>query len=119
MNLGIDGTSPSIASVSSPSLALEKNSDNAKECLLASNETGLSEKSLDVQEAVEACEAKVQKTRERIEEVKQEIARAEQTYDLLKMDKLHYGELPKLELDLDEELRGLERQQILLEPISK
>ena len=51
--------------------------------------------------------ARLRKTREAIEEVKQTIERAERAYDLNRVAELRYGELPRLEREL-----ALEQQQL-------
>ncbi len=75
-----------------------------------------------------AAISKVQKLREDIERVNAEIARAEQTYDLGKAAELKYGELPKLQAELEKEEaiaetqrgeHGLLRDKVTEEEISR
>ena len=51
--------------------------------------------------------SRLRKTREAIEEVKQEIEQAERAYDLNRVAELRYGELPRLERELELEQQHL------------
>ena len=55
--------------------------------------------------------ARLRKTREAIEEVKQSIERAERAYDLNRVAELRYGELPRLERELAIEQQQLGKKQ--------
>jgi ATP-dependent Clp protease ATP-binding subunit ClpB len=55
--------------------------------------------------------ARLRKIRQQIEEVKQQIERAERAYDLNRVAELRYGELPRLERELALEEQGLLKKQ--------
>jgi ATP-dependent Clp protease ATP-binding subunit ClpB len=97
--------------------ALKKESDQASKARLATIEKELAEKNTDLQvlkarwESEKASVAKLRKTRQHIEEVKRQIEQAERGYDLNKVAELLYGELPKLERELDLEIQHLGKKQ--------
>ena len=62
-------------------------------------------------ESEKASVARLRKTRQHIEEVKVEIERAERAYDLNKVAQLRYGELPRLEQELQQEVQRLDKKQ--------
>ncbi len=87
--------------------ALKKESDKLSQDRLATLQKELAEQrdEFDAMKAQwdneKASVEKVQKLREQIETVKQEIEKAQQEYDLEKMSELQYGELPKLQKELE------------------
>ncbi len=93
--------------------ALRKEQDQASRARLATLELELGEKQRDMDalktrwNSEKASVSRLRKTREAMEEVKQEIERAERAYDLNRVAELRYGELPRLEREL-----GLEQQQL-------
>ena len=97
--------------------ALRKEHDQASQARLATLEKELAEKQRDLQalktrwESEKASVGRLRKTRESIEEVKQEIERAERAYDLNRVAELRYGELPRLERQLNIELQQLTKKQ--------
>ncbi len=97
--------------------ALKKENDAASKARLVSIEKELAEKNSRLQvlraqwESEKASVAKLRKTRQHIEEVKVEIERAERAYDLNKVAQLRYGELPRLEQELQQEVQRLDKQQ--------
>jgi ATP-dependent Clp protease ATP-binding subunit ClpB len=97
--------------------ALRKEHDQASQARLATLEKELTEKQREQQtlktrwESEKASVARLRKTREAIEDVKQEIERAERAYDLNRVAELRYGELPRLERELALELEQLGKKQ--------
>ena len=97
--------------------ALKKESDAASKARLVSIEKELAEKNSRLQvlraqwESEKASVARLRKTRQHIEEVKVEIERAERAYDLNKVAQLRYGELPRLEQELQQEVQRLDKKQ--------
>jgi ATP-dependent Clp protease ATP-binding subunit ClpB len=97
--------------------ALKKEHDQASKARLATIENELAEKNTDLQvlkarwESEKASVAKLRKTRQHIEEVKRQIEQAERAYDLNKVAELRYGELPKLERELELEVQHLAKKQ--------
>jgi ATP-dependent Clp protease ATP-binding subunit ClpB len=97
--------------------ALKKEHDQASKARLATIENELAEKNTDLQvlkarwESEKASVAKLRKTRQHIEEVKRQIEQAERAYDLNKVAELRYGELPKLERELELEVQHLGKKQ--------
>ncbi|MEK6763296.1 MAG: ATP-dependent chaperone ClpB [Nitrospirota bacterium] len=93
--------------------ALRKEQDQASRARLATLELELGEKQRDMDalktrwNSEKASVSRLRKTREAMEEVKQEIERAERAYDLNRVAELRYGELPRLEREL-----GLEQEQL-------
>ena len=94
--------------------ALRKEQDQASQARLATLEQELGEKQGDLQalktrwDSEKASVARLRKTREAMEEVKQAMERAERAYDLNRVAELRYGELPRLarELALEQEQLG-------------
>jgi ATP-dependent Clp protease ATP-binding subunit ClpB len=97
--------------------ALRKEKDQASQARLATLEKELNEKQRDLQalktrwDSEKASVARLRKTREAIEEVKQSIERAERAYDLNRVAELRYGELPRLERELAIEQQQLGKKQ--------
>ncbi len=97
--------------------ALKKERDAASKARLVSIEKELAEKNSRLQvlraqwESEKASVARLRKTRQHIEEVKVEIERAERAYDLNKVAQLRYGELPRLEQELQQEVQRLDKKQ--------
>ncbi|MEX5216277.1 MAG: ATP-dependent chaperone ClpB [Nitrospira sp.] len=97
--------------------ALKKETDQASKARLAALEKELAERNSDLQvlkarwESEKTSVAKLRKTRQHIEEVKREIEQAERAYDLNKVAELRYGELPKLERELELEVQHLGKKQ--------
>ncbi len=97
--------------------ALRKESDPASRARLEKLEKELADKRQEAEalkarwEAEKASVGKLQKFRERIEETKQAIERAERAYDLNRVAELRYGTLPKLEKELAAEEQQLGKQQ--------
>jgi len=97
--------------------ALRKEKDQSSQARLAMLEKELSEKQRDLQaiktrwDSEKASVARLRKTRETIEEVKQSIERAERAYDLNRVAELQYGELPRLERELAIEQQQLGKKQ--------
>jgi ATP-dependent Clp protease ATP-binding subunit ClpB len=93
--------------------ALRKEQDQASQARLATLDQELSEKQGELQalktrwDSEKASVARMRKTREAMEEVKQAMERAERAYDLNRVAELRYGELPRLEREL-----ALEQQQL-------
>ena len=93
--------------------ALRKEQDQASQARLATLDLELGEKQRDLHalktrwDSEKASVARLRKTREAMEEVKQAIERAERAYDLNRVAELRYGELPRLEREL-----ALEQQQL-------
>ncbi len=97
--------------------ALRKEKDRASQARLATLEQELNDKQRDLQalktrwDSEKASVARLRKTREAMEEVKQQIERAERAYDLNRVAELRYGELPRLERELALEQEQLGKKQ--------
>jgi len=97
--------------------ALRKEHDKASQARLATLEQELGERQRDSQalktrwDSEKASVARLRKTREAMEEVKQAIERAERAYDLNHVAELRYGELPRLERELSLEQQQLDKKQ--------
>jgi ATP-dependent Clp protease ATP-binding subunit ClpB len=97
--------------------ALRKEKDRASQARLATLEQELGDKQRDLQalktrwDSEKASVARLRKTRESMEEVKQQIERAERAYDLNRVAELRYGELPRLERELALEQKQLGKKQ--------
>jgi ATP-dependent Clp protease ATP-binding subunit ClpB len=97
--------------------ALKKESDPASKARLETLEKELAERNTDLQalkarwESEKASVGKLRKTRQHIEEVKRRIEQAERAYDLNKVAELRYGELPRLERELELEVQHLSKKQ--------
>lgn len=97
--------------------ALKKETDPGSKARLETLEKELQEKQRDVQslktrwEAEKVSVGRLRKIRQRIEEVKIQIERAERAYDLNRVAELRYGELPKLERELLSEEQHLQKKQ--------
>jgi len=97
--------------------ALRKEQDQASQARLATLDLELTEKQRDLQalktrwDSEKASVARLRKTREAMEEVKQAMERAERAYDLNRVAELRYGELPRLERELALEQEQLGKKQ--------
>ena len=97
--------------------ALRKEKDQASQARLATLELELGEKQRDLQalktrwDSEKSSVARLRKMREAMEEVKQQIERAERAYDLNRVAELRYGELPRLERELALEQEQLGKKQ--------
>ncbi|TKB66614.1 MAG: AAA family ATPase [Nitrospira sp.] len=97
--------------------ALRKEQDQASQSRLATLELELGEKQRDLVsiktrwDSEKASVARLRKTREAMEEVKQAMERAERAYDLNRVAELRYGELPRLERELALEQEQLGKKQ--------
>ena len=97
--------------------ALRKEQDQASQARLATLELELGEKQRDLEalktrwDSEKASVARLRKTREAMEEVKQAMERAERAYDLNRVAELRYGELPRLERELVLEQEQLGKKQ--------
>ena len=97
--------------------ALKKETDPGSKARLQSIEKELTEKTRDLQalktrwESEKNSVSKLRKIRQQIEEVKQTIERSERAYDLNKVAELRYGELPRLERELELEQQYLGKKQ--------
>ncbi len=97
--------------------ALKKETDPGSKARLQSIEKELTEKNRDLQalktrwESEKNSVSKLRKIRQQIEEAKQKIERSERAYDLNKVAELRYGELPKLERELELEQQSLGKKQ--------
>jgi ATP-dependent Clp protease ATP-binding subunit ClpB len=97
--------------------ALKKETDPGSKARLQSIEKELTEKNRDLQalktrwESEKNSVSKLRKIRQHIEEVKQNIERSEREYDLNKVAELRYGELPRLERELELEQQSLGKKQ--------
>ena len=97
--------------------ALRKEKDQASQARLVTLEQELSEKQGALQalktrwDSEKASVARLRKTREAMEEVKQAMERAERAYDLNRVAELRYGELPRLERELALEQEQLGKKQ--------
>ncbi len=89
--------------------ALKKETDTASRTRLANLEQELANKQETLKElkarwdAEKSAVGKLQELRESMERVKQDIAQAERNYDLNRVAELRYGELPRLEKEMQEE----------------
>ncbi len=89
--------------------ALKKETDSASQTRLANLEQELANKQEMLTElktrwnAEKSAVGKLQEIRESMERVKQDIAQAERNYDLNRVAELRYGELPRLEKEMQEE----------------
>jgi len=97
--------------------ALRREKDQASQARLATLEKELNDKQSDLQalktrwESEKASVSRLRNTREKIEEIKQSIERAERAYDLNRVAELQYGELPRLERELATEQQQLGKKQ--------
>ncbi len=97
--------------------ALKKETDQGSVARLTVLEAELNEKQRDLQtlktrwESEKISVARLRKTREAIEEVKLKIDQAERAYDLNRVAELRYGELPRLERELELEQQHLGKKQ--------
>ena len=97
--------------------ALKKETDPGSKTRLQSIEKELPEKNRDLQalktrwESEKNSVGKLRKIRQQIEDVKQQIDRSERAYDLNKVAELRYGELPRLERELELEQQSLGKKQ--------
>jgi ATP-dependent Clp protease ATP-binding subunit ClpB len=97
--------------------ALRKEQDQASQARLVTLELELGEKQGELQalktrwDSEKASVARLRKTREAMEEVKQAMERAERAYDLNRVAELRYGELPRLERELALEQEQLGKKQ--------
>jgi ATP-dependent Clp protease ATP-binding subunit ClpB len=97
--------------------ALRKEKDRASQARLATLEQELADKQRDLQtlktrwDSEKTSVSRLRKTREAMEEVKQQIERAERAYDLNRVAELRYGELPRLERELALEQEQLGKKQ--------
>jgi ATP-dependent Clp protease ATP-binding subunit ClpB len=97
--------------------ALRKEQDPSSQARLTTLELELDEKQRDLQtlrtrwDSEKASVARLRKTREAMEGIKQEMERAERAYDLNRVAELRYGELPRLERELTLEQEQLGKKQ--------
>jgi ATP-dependent Clp protease ATP-binding subunit ClpB len=97
--------------------ALKKETDAGSRARLQSIEHELSEKNRDLGalkarwDSEKNSVSKLRKIRQHIEEVKQAIEQSERAYDLNKVAELRYGELPRLERELELEQQSLGKKQ--------
>jgi ATP-dependent Clp protease ATP-binding subunit ClpB len=97
--------------------ALKKETDPGSKARLQSIEQELTEKNRDHQalktrwDSEKTSVSKLRKIRQQIEEVKQRIEQSERAYDLNKVAELRYGELPRLERELELEQQSLGKKQ--------
>ena len=97
--------------------ALRREQDQASQARLTTLELELGEKQGELQaiktrwDSEKASVARLRKTREAMEEVKQAMERAERAYDLNRVAELRYGELPRLERELALEQEQLGKKQ--------
>jgi len=97
--------------------ALRKEQDQASQARLTTLELELDVKQRELQalktrwDSEKASVARLRKTREAMEEVKQAMERAERAYDLNRVAELRYGELPRLERELALEQERLGQKQ--------
>ena len=97
--------------------ALKKEKDPGSVARLTTLETELNEKQRDLQalktrwESEKASVSRLRKMREAIEEIKLKIDQAERAYDLNRVAELRYGELPRLERELELEQQHLGKKQ--------
>jgi len=97
--------------------ALRKETDQASRARLETLETELTEKNRDLAalkirwEAEKASVGRLRKIKQQIEIAKQDIERAERSYDLNRVAELLYGALPRLERELTAEEQHLANKQ--------
>jgi len=97
--------------------ALKKEKDPGSVARLATLETELNEKQRDLQalktrwESEKTSVSRLRKMREAIEEIKLKIDQAERAYDLNRVAELRYGDLPRLERELELEQQHLGKKQ--------
>ncbi len=97
--------------------ALRKETDQASRARLEALETELTEKKRDMAalksrwEVEKASVGRLRKIKQQIDTAKQEIERAERSYDLNRVAELRYGELPRLERELTAEEQHLVKKQ--------
>jgi ATP-dependent Clp protease ATP-binding subunit ClpB len=97
--------------------ALKKEKDPGSVARLTTLETELNEKQRDLQalktrwESEKTSVSRLRKMREAIEEIKLKIDQAERAYDLNRVAELRYGELPRLERELELEQQQLGKKQ--------
>jgi ATP-dependent Clp protease ATP-binding subunit ClpB len=97
--------------------ALKKETDAGSRARLQSIENELADKNRDLSvlkarwDSEKNSVSKLRKIRQQIEEVKQAIERSERAYDLNKVAELRYGELPRLERELELEQQSLGKKQ--------
>ena len=97
--------------------ALKKEKDPGSLARLTALETELTEKQRDAQalktrwESEKASVSRLRKMREALEEIKLKIDQAERAYDLNRVAELRYGELPRLERELELEQQHLGKKQ--------
>jgi ATP-dependent Clp protease ATP-binding subunit ClpB len=97
--------------------ALRKESDQASRARLETLEAELTEKNREMAalktrwEAEKASVGRLRKIKQQIETAKQDIERAERSYDLNRVAELRYGELPRLERELAGEEQHLVKKQ--------
>ncbi len=97
--------------------ALRKEKDEASKARLVTLEQELAEKQRDLQalktrwDSEKASVGRLRKIRQHIEEVKLNIEKAERAYDLNRVAELRYGELPRLERELELEQQHLGKKQ--------
>ncbi|HKN88615.1 MAG TPA: ATP-dependent chaperone ClpB [Nitrospiraceae bacterium] len=97
--------------------ALRKETDAASRARLETLEQELAEKRRDMDvlkthwETEKVSVGRLRKLRQQIEAAKQDIERAERNYDLNRVAELRYGELPRLERELQAEEQHLEKKQ--------
>ncbi|MGE0645757.1 MAG: ATP-dependent chaperone ClpB [Nitrospira sp.] len=97
--------------------ALKKEKDQGSVARLTALETELNEKQRDLQalktrwESEKTSVARLRKMREAIEDIKLKIDQAERAYDLNRVAELRYGELPRLERELELEQQRLGQKQ--------
>ncbi|MDE3241166.1 MAG: ATP-dependent chaperone ClpB [Nitrospirota bacterium] len=97
--------------------ALRKETDPGSKARLETLESELADKRRDMDalkarwEAEKASVGRLRKIRQRIEEARQQVERAERAYDLNRVAELRYGEIPKLERELSIEEQALVKKQ--------
>jgi len=97
--------------------ALRKETDQASRARLEALEMELTEKNRGLAalktrwEAEKASVGRLRKIKQQIEAARQEIERAERSYDLNRVAELRYGELPRLERELTAEEQHLVKKQ--------
>ncbi len=97
--------------------ALRKETDQASRARLEALETELKEKNSETAslksrwESEKASVGRLRKIKQQIDSAKQDIERAERSYDLNRMAELRYGELPRLERELAAEEQHLVKKQ--------
>jgi ATP-dependent Clp protease ATP-binding subunit ClpB len=97
--------------------ALRKETDQASRARLEALESELKEKNSEMAslksrwESEKASVGRLRKIKQQIDSAKQEIERAERSYDLNRVAELRYGELPRLERELAAEEQHLVRKE--------